>query len=112
MTKEMGCWQLTLVTTRSLNLLYFDGSSAAKMKGGPMDSQDLLAWGEIKEEWFFRERERIDKLCEWGKKYGLDGFVRCLMFFTLFDTFVLIRHSSAFVGWKWICESSEPLVCG
>ena len=42
---ENKCWQLTMVTTRPLKLLYFDGSSAAKMEG-PMYSQDLLAWRE------------------------------------------------------------------
>jgi len=82
-SKETGCWLITLTTTRSLNLLYFDGNSAANMKGGSLDSQDLLLWGEVKEEWIFRERERINGLCEWGKKYGLDGFVRCVMLFSL-----------------------------
>jgi len=80
---QTGCWLKTLVTTRPLNLLYFDGSSAANIKGGPMHSQDLLLWGEIREEWFFREIERINGLCEWGKKYGVDGFVRCFMVFLL-----------------------------
>jgi hypothetical protein len=61
------------------------------MKGGSLDSQDLLLWGEVKEEWIFRERERINGLCEWGKKYGLDGFVRCVMLFSfLKKTIVLI----------------------
>ena len=65
-----------MVTTRPLKLLYFDGSSAAKMEGGPLDSQDLLAWREIRPDKFFDERERLDKLCEWGSRYELDGFVR------------------------------------
>ena len=42
-----------------------------------MDSQDVLAWGEVKPEWTFEERKRLDYLCEWGKQYGIDGFVRC-----------------------------------
>ncbi|RDB25964.1 hypothetical protein Hypma_006274 [Hypsizygus marmoreus] len=45
-----GCWHLTLSTTRTLRILYFDGSSAAKMGGGPMDSQDVLLWGRVREE--------------------------------------------------------------
>lgn len=71
-----GCWQLTVVATRPLKVLYFDGSSAAKMVGGPMESQDLVIWGRVRPEYFRKERERADKLCKWGKQYGLDGFVR------------------------------------
>lgn len=68
-----------MVATRDLRLLYFDGSSAAKMPNGTMDSQDLVIWGNIDEYRSYKERERIDTLCEWGKKYGLDGFVRMEM---------------------------------
>ena len=64
-----------MVTTRPLKLLYFDGSSAAKMEG-PMYSQDLLAWREIRQDTMLKDRERLDKLCEWGSRYKLDGFVR------------------------------------
>ncbi|KAG5636230.1 hypothetical protein H0H81_008737, partial [Sphagnurus paluster] len=72
-----GCWQFTFVTTRPLKVLYFDGSSAAKMKGGPLDSQDILWWGQPFTEW--DERSRINGLCEWGKQFGLDGFVSEVM---------------------------------
>ena len=41
-----------------------------------MDSQDILIWGELKEEWLFKENKRLGDLCEWGKRYGIDGFVR------------------------------------
>ncbi|TFK22762.1 hypothetical protein FA15DRAFT_671198 [Coprinopsis marcescibilis] len=68
-----GCYHLTLAATRPLNLLYFDGSSAAKMYG-TMDSQDMIIWGEIKSP--YNEWERIISLCDWGKKYDLDGFLR------------------------------------
>ncbi|KIM39318.1 hypothetical protein M413DRAFT_447257 [Hebeloma cylindrosporum] len=78
-----GCWQLTLVTTRPLKVIYFDGSSAAKMRGGPMDSQDLVIWGRVRPEYVMKERERADKLCEWGKRYDLDGFVRMEMDFEI-----------------------------
>ncbi|KIJ89708.1 hypothetical protein K443DRAFT_51554, partial [Laccaria amethystina LaAM-08-1] len=71
-----GCWHLTLVVTRPLRVLYFDGSSAAKMQGGPMDSQDITVWGQVKPEWTWNERKRINDLCEWGRKFGLDGFMR------------------------------------
>jgi hypothetical protein len=56
--------------------VYFDGSSAAKMKDGPMDSQDVIVWGRPQSDKFFSERERIKALCDWGRPFGLDGFVR------------------------------------
>ena len=66
----------TLQPKRDLCLLYFDGSSAANMDDGPMDSQDIITWGKPRPDKCFEERERINALCEWGKPYGLDGFVR------------------------------------
>ncbi|KAF9072003.1 hypothetical protein BDP27DRAFT_1445989 [Rhodocollybia butyracea] len=75
------CWHLTVVTTRPLNVLYFDGSSAVKMHGGSMDSQDMLLWGERKTDKVFSEEERLAQLCQWGKEFGLDGFVRMEMNF-------------------------------
>lgn len=44
-----------------------------------MDSQDIVAWGKIKPDWTFSERRRIEDLCEWGKMFDLDGFVRCVL---------------------------------
>ena len=70
-----GCYHLTLAATRPLNILYFDGGSAAMMHGC-MDAQDLIVWGEVKPERIFNDYGRIKFLCEWGKKYKLDGFVR------------------------------------
>jgi prepilin-type processing-associated H-X9-DG protein len=70
-----GCWHLTLAVTRPLNVLYFDGSSAAKMQGC-MDSQDLIAWGHVERKRIFDEWNRIHDLCAWGKKYNLDGYMR------------------------------------
>ncbi|KAF8817635.1 hypothetical protein BYT27DRAFT_7181762 [Phlegmacium glaucopus] len=58
-SEHSGCWHLTLVATRPLKVLYFDGSSAAKFPGGAMDSQDVLAWGEVKPDWKYEERKRI-----------------------------------------------------
>ncbi|KAL0578985.1 hypothetical protein V5O48_003025 [Marasmius crinis-equi] len=76
-----GCWHLTLITARPLKVLYFDGSSAAKMASGSMDTQDIVAWGEVSPDRFFDERSRINDLCAWGKKFDLDGFVRMEMDF-------------------------------
>ena len=70
------CYVISMQAKRDLRLLYFDGSSAAKMDDGPMESQDIVAWGKPRPDKYFAERERIKDLCEWGKPYGLDGFVR------------------------------------
>ncbi|KAF7298323.1 hypothetical protein MKEN_01356900 [Mycena kentingensis (nom. inval.)] len=78
-----GCWHLTLVNTRPLKVLYFDGSAAAKMRSGPMDTQDIVAWGQILPDRFFDEEERLDDLCRWGKQFGVDGFVRMQMDFEI-----------------------------
>lgn len=75
-SKDSGCWHLTLITTRPLKILYFDGSSAAKMPDGVMDSQDLLVWDKVMPDKILEEGERIGRLCEWGKQYELDGFLR------------------------------------
>jgi hypothetical protein len=71
-----SCYMITLQAKRDLHLLYFDGSSAAKVKDGVMDSQDIVVWGEPRPDKYISERERIETLCAWGKSFGLDGFVR------------------------------------
>ncbi len=63
---EEGCWQLTLTTMRPLNVLYFDGSTAAKLRNGTLDSQDIFGWREVKPEYFFEEWRSIRDLCGWG----------------------------------------------
>ncbi|KAG6811477.1 hypothetical protein H0H92_007249 [Tricholoma furcatifolium] len=80
---DAGCWHHTYVATRPLNVLYFDGSSAAKMEGGSMDTQDLVWLGEVRPDQTGQERKRINGLCDWGKKFGLDGFVRMEMDFEI-----------------------------
>lgn len=73
-----GCWHLTIVTTRPLNVLYLDGSSAANMKDGTLDAQDLLVWGKVDPARWMEERTRINDLCAWGKEFGIDGYFRCV----------------------------------
>jgi hypothetical protein len=68
----------TYVTTRDLRLVYFDGSSASKLASGSMDIVDLLIWNEFDEGRIGDEYPRIAALCEWGKKWGIDGYVRCV----------------------------------
>ncbi|KAJ7351437.1 hypothetical protein DFH08DRAFT_992919 [Mycena albidolilacea] len=75
----IGYWQLTLVTTRLLKVLYFDGTSGAKMKDGPLDAQDLIIWGEVAPTCSLDERARINDLCAWGKGLEIDGYVREVM---------------------------------
>lgn len=70
------CWQFTLVTTRPLKVVYFDGSSAVKLPYGSLDTQDLLLWGEPRGGGSEEDKQRIKDICKWGKEYGVDGFVR------------------------------------
>ncbi|KAG1870644.1 hypothetical protein DFJ58DRAFT_652847 [Suillus subalutaceus] len=76
-------WHLTLAATRPLKVLYFDGSSAAKISEGTMDTQDIIAWEEVQPERHFDERRRIKDLCRWGKEFGIDGFARMEMDFEI-----------------------------
>ncbi|KAF9246288.1 hypothetical protein BU15DRAFT_39933 [Melanogaster broomeanus] len=71
-----GCWHLTLATTRPLKVVYFDGSSAAKTEWGSLDAQDILIWGMVRPGSVWQEQQRIADLCKWGKKFGVDAFVR------------------------------------
>lgn len=41
-----------------------------------MDSQDIVIWGKVRPDMFRNEIVRIRELCEWGKQFKLDGFVR------------------------------------
>ncbi|KAJ7485239.1 hypothetical protein B0H11DRAFT_2173093 [Mycena galericulata] len=80
-----SCWIHTLVATRPLRVLYFDGSSAIKMPDGPMDTQDLLIWGAVLPErgtieW---EYERLHRLCEFGHTLGIDAFLRMQLNFEI-----------------------------
>jgi hypothetical protein len=71
-----SCYVISVQAKRPLRLLYFDGSSAATMKDGPMDSQDIIAWGKPRPDKYTSDRERLKVLCDWGRPFGLDGFVR------------------------------------
>jgi hypothetical protein len=70
------CHLLTFVATRKLRMAYFDGSSANNMETGTLDSQDIMIWGKVMPDKVYEEQERVIEACKWGKKYGLDGFVR------------------------------------
>ncbi|KAJ6492306.1 hypothetical protein C8R45DRAFT_990887 [Mycena sanguinolenta] len=79
-----GCWVLTLVATRPLKVLYFDGSSASNIEGsGTVDMQDLLIWGKVDPARWGDDVARLDDLCAWGKEFELDGFLRMEMDFEI-----------------------------
>ncbi len=59
-----SCYVISLRAKRDLRLLYFDGSSAAEMDDGPLDSQDMVAWGKPEPEKYMSEDERIKALCD------------------------------------------------
>ncbi|KAI6004340.1 hypothetical protein EDC04DRAFT_2611669, partial [Pisolithus marmoratus] len=68
---EIGCWHLTLVTTRPLK--------CCELYSGTMDTQDVLTWGKVLPNKTSLEQERISTLCEWGSRFGVDGFIRMEM---------------------------------
>lgn len=60
------------------------------MPDGAMDSQDVVAWGKVIPEIYGHEKQRIEDLCVWGKKFGLDGFVRYVPALSIYNGEVLI----------------------
>ena len=73
---QQTCNHFSLATIRPLKVIYFDGTSAAKMPNGTLDTQDLVAWGKFGTGYQNEETQRIQDLCKWGKNFGVDGFVR------------------------------------
>lgn len=83
---------LTFEVTRDLSkLIYLDGASAAKTDSGEMDTQKLLydiisesMNGETKsmenevhgDRLVMEERLYAERICQWGKPLGLDGYIR------------------------------------
>ncbi|KAG8900058.1 hypothetical protein FRC01_010276, partial [Tulasnella sp. 417] len=65
-----------VVGSEPLKVLYLDGSSAANMQSGTIDTQEILWHGELKEGGWRDERHEIVELCSWGKQYDIHGFVR------------------------------------
>ncbi|KAF7313115.1 hypothetical protein MKEN_00997400 [Mycena kentingensis (nom. inval.)] len=111
-----GCWQLTLVANRPLQVLYFDGSSAANMKDGTLDTQDLLVWGEWDEHRWLDERARIEDLCTWGRRFGVDGFLRLVVRLDAPAALTSQQNGDGFVGvvqspYVLLNEYSEIMLC-
>ncbi|KIO17398.1 hypothetical protein M407DRAFT_228415 [Tulasnella calospora MUT 4182] len=87
-----------IVGEEPLKILYFDGSSASNMKTGTIDTQEILLHGEIREGGWIDENNRLKELCEWGREFGLQGFVRPLPFISevmLCDFQRGVRHVSS-----------------
>jgi hypothetical protein len=74
---------LTMAVEEELNVVYFDGSSAANSYLGHQDSQDIVLWGRVRRDKMMEERGRIRELCNWGKPYNIDAFVRYVFILTL-----------------------------
>ncbi|KZP34075.1 hypothetical protein FIBSPDRAFT_847212 [Athelia psychrophila] len=69
----------TYAATRPLRTLYFDGFSSSKQGGGVFDMQNIIVYDDVHAgewDWFFGDLERGKMLCEWGRQYGIEGFVR------------------------------------
>ncbi|KAJ7726544.1 hypothetical protein B0H16DRAFT_1592580 [Mycena metata] len=86
---------LTLASHRALRILYFDGLSAHHS----IQSQSIIMNGEV-----IPGSDRIptleigERLCAWGKKHGVDGFIRMEAHFELIecdfaDSFTLLEAS-------------------
>ncbi|KAI5993226.1 hypothetical protein EDD15DRAFT_2518927 [Pisolithus albus] len=65
------CWHLTLMTTRPLNIVHFDGTSVAKLPSGTLDSQDIVTWGDVRR---FDEWNKITTLMEMSFEVMLCNF--------------------------------------
>jgi hypothetical protein len=70
----------TAVTSKSLNLLYFDGESATLTATGSLDSQTVLLRRQIEldpsDEFTYNETARGEELCTLAQELRLDGFMR------------------------------------
>lgn len=71
-----GTFLYTFRNTKPLDkLIYLDGASAAKTNTGEMDQQLILSrQKDINKK--VNEYEAAEKICKWGKEFGLQGFIR------------------------------------
>ncbi|ODQ81381.1 hypothetical protein BABINDRAFT_7177 [Babjeviella inositovora NRRL Y-12698] len=75
--RELNASLLTFQTLKPwTKLVYLDGASAAKSTTGEMDQQFLLAKTKFDPTKRVGERMLAEKICEWGKPFGLDGVIR------------------------------------
>lgn len=55
-------------------MILLDGSSGAKSSTGEMDTQMILA--KVGVDKYMNEYEAAQRICKWGKPFGIDGFIR------------------------------------
>ncbi|KAH3679089.1 hypothetical protein WICMUC_001285 [Wickerhamomyces mucosus] len=65
---------LTFQSDRDLNIIFLDGSSAAKTTTGEMDQQLILA--KLPQDEHVDERESSEIICRWARSFGFDGIIR------------------------------------
>ncbi|KAF8318975.1 hypothetical protein DL93DRAFT_2054093, partial [Clavulina sp. PMI_390] len=63
---------LTFAAKRPLRVVLFDGLSGHVSR----DMQEVIMFGEVREEVHKWPWETASELCAWGDKFGVDGFVR------------------------------------
>lgn len=74
---ESHPFMLTFRVQKPLNrMILLDGSSAAKTATGEMDQQFILAGVNESQHEHVNEHDSAEMICEWGSKFGLDGFIR------------------------------------
>lgn len=70
----------TVLPSRELNLLYFDGASAVLTSTGSLDSQTALLRRHIElnpdDKFTYDETTRGEELCALAKELGIDGYMR------------------------------------
>ena len=114
------CYMISMQAKRDLRLLYFDGNSAAKMKHGPTNSQEVAIWGKPHPERAIMDYERIKLLCDWGMPLGLDGFIRMEFHLSVFTVVILSvtsrlivpsqrGHAMRFLQWRGGHHTPRPL---
>ncbi|KAG1860156.1 hypothetical protein DFJ58DRAFT_715657 [Suillus subalutaceus] len=109
---ETGCWHLTLKVTRPMKVLYFDGTSGAKIPEGTMDTQDLVVWSKMNPEWVGNEGKHIMDLCKWGQKSGVNGFLSEVMicdFTSHMEVVSFLNLESTRIGYSSPADLPEDL---
>lgn len=92
-------YMYTFRNTEALDkLIFLDGASAAKSETGEMDQQLILSKQKDLDE-RVNERDAAEKICAWGKPFGLQGVVRLeigyeIVLCDFFDKVELVSNST------------------
>jgi hypothetical protein len=71
-----GYLQVYQTTRRLSRLLYIDGVSAGKTNLGTLDSQDIILRNFTGKPSWRGEKERAEDLCDLGRRWNIEGFIR------------------------------------